>query len=440
MPSSKALTQSDLRAIEQEVEAEKARGEAVTPIPPPKGFLAGLKAAAQTKKEPGDAPFQGFSRALGNLDAALGIKTPEQARARAEWQGPLAGNLLGQAAMGNPISRAGRAASQGALFGGQRAMEPNASPLSVGLHALLGAGTGAIGLPASSATAFKRYASQQADKILSWLHTNVPSWGSITGPRALYQMARGIEGQEALSNMYEAALQATKNKIPKDQAVLLPIELATAAKKAVKQISLGPELQPGIVAVGAHDLIDALPSFGKGYRAEKKAAMDALAKATGGLKDLEAANREYTIGSGWMDIGKRLFAKGETFDPMAAQQALRTRGKETFGPRGMGEAFNLLRGPGEKEIEASVRPLWERALIGAKLGGLGGLGLGLPSAGAGAGLGAGAGVLMIPKTVYKNVPGAAGPLSPIEKTLQAGLQTGAQQAESLLGETLPHEP
>jgi hypothetical protein len=322
-------------------------------------------------------------------------------------------------------------------------MEPDATPLNVALHTLLGGATGAIGLPTTTGKKYAQYAKDRAEQLVTWLHTQVPSWKEFTGPRALYQMARGIEGQTALSNMYEDALRATKGKIPADVSVWIPTDVARVSKLPMAIVRQDPPQSASAflaghadeIPVNAHALIDALPTFGKGFRPEKKAAMDALAQATGGLQELQAANREYTYGSGWMAMGKKLFKHGEAFDPIEAQKALRTSGKETFGPRGMQDAYTLMRGPGEKEIDAIKRPLWERALIGAKAGGLAGASLGLPGASIGIGLGGIAGPLMIPKVAYKNIPAAIGPLARTDPLRQAAIQALAQQAEPTTPET-----
>lgn len=94
--------------------SNKFKGQDFKPPQSPSAF----RAALETKKEPGDKPFQGMFRAAGNADAALGIKTPEEARSRAEAGADLVPIAAGIGA-GKGLATGGRLAKGvGAMLGG----------------------------------------------------------------------------------------------------------------------------------------------------------------------------------------------------------------------------------------------------------------------------------------------------------------------------------
>lgn len=294
---------------------------------------------------------------------------------------------------------------------------------------LFGEGVSKVVRPLLSPTTYKAFATRTANALAEALDKEVPAWRQFAASaKGLYERAHGT-GQRLLSQTFETAMRQLKRAIPETMIVHVPERIETAG--VVDMIS-----KPR----NARALIDELPALRKSGGAPYRSALKALSEGLpdGVSPELDAARREYKVGSGWIEFAEKgKFLSGERYDPATAQKALDRFGKKLLG-RGMDEIVQIIRGPGAKPIEIRPHGILERRIGGLLAGEAIGYPAGHPYLGPAVGLGA---MELLPATTYRNVPATR--LQRFTGRLgTAGLAEGAREISRQLGitEKLPGGP
>ena len=342
--------------------------------------------------------------------AAMAVGTP--------FAGPLKAALAGSAALtggklaqGAPLEEA---ATAGGVFGGA----------SAGTHGLL------KGILASAGSGPLRsaFASDTMQKLGDLLKAKVPAYKDFpSDARGVHGMLMRPEGYQALHKWYDTYV---KDITRRGQGVDIEISLAdaktlgipvrdtlTSVTNRLKNPARDMEYRSANAAQAAEK---ALGQWAK-HPGEYRRIMDALDDAA--LGD-PAMRMGYKTAMGVREfLGRQNALKGERYHPEIASKGLNVpKLADMLNRRGLGEVYNIIRGPGPRPITPTNISPWTRRIIGGSVGeGLGWLGGGPP--GMGFVPGAAAGELLIPSTKGAPVPQG---LQDLLRTLS--MQGGVQSA------------
>jgi len=275
---------------------------------------------------------------------------------------------------------------------------------------LVGEGAARAVKPLLSVATYHRFAQRTASALMDKLKQLVPAFERFPdGEKGLARIAH-VDGQRAVSGEFDTALRDIKPQVtsrpiwlPRDD--LRELGLKTNTWRDVPTGRLRNQMEQ-FGEVSAADAIDKITGVWKRNPALYRRTVNTLTQDLDQVNLGEAyqqAREQYKVGAGFIEFAEKgKFLYSERYDPVKAMQALDKYGKALMR-RGMDEVRAIIRGPGERPVEAVKHNPWVQRIEGGLALGAGGAMLGVPHAigGAAGGL---LGGTQLPRTTYKNVP------------------------------------